>query len=981
MTADVVHDTIPNNSDKEKTAQDQGGAKNQMKRIENGSENPINVVTDLENQPLNQEESDLLSKEREENESVSLKDPEQPLITGEENNEKEMPPDEWAEGDSTEENTSDESSDESLEEEEESQHVITSKKKKEATDNKGDHGMDKDPDFIPSLNQQSSKHGCAVNNSNKIWIFWSADLICEVYANDDQMLTCKIHNASNNSFIYLSVVYAKSRSRAREQLWDHMRAFASTISNPWMVCGDFNSILGPEEKLGGTAYKLSKSLNFIECLTDCGLVDMGYSGNAFTWCNERKMEDIIWKRLDRMVANDEMGSMFSSISVQHLAREDFQDIVNEQWNKTIDGNIFWSIQQKMKRVSKAISEWSRNKIGDIFFKANQLEDSVSQCEEKYMNTLDQTDRMLLNKAKADLVLHHKKVDAYWRQKAHLEWQLEGDENTKFFHSVVRGRRHHMRIQRIKCGEEWLEEEENIAKAAIDFYRNLFSQNHTYIDLSILDCIPNLVTCEDNQMLKEEISSKEVKDAIFDIDPNSSAGPDGFSSLFFQKCWSIVEQDLVSMVKAVYNGTPMPKYFTSTCLILIPKSQHPQEFSEFRPISLSNVTHKIVSKVLNNRLSKILPKIISFNQSGFMKGRAIGENVLLAQEIVHDIRKPNKGGNVVIKLDMSKAYDKISWNFICAVMRRMGFNEHWIFIIWNLMSNAWFGHQETQEHLFHDSMISKNVWKHFHQIFGIKEGGGSIRQRLLSWWLTKEKNPVQQMVLQIIPSIILWQIWKERCKSRFEDIKMSKTRVISNTCQQTILLVHKQFNTINPFIHWSNLMEIIEHAHPLFKTVAVKWNVPRPEILKLNSDGCSKGNPGPSGGGGLIRDQREILLSPMLCLLVILLTIWLSGSTGKSKPPWTLLDMVELIQRNLESIQDKSLHHIYRECNKPADSLANWGLSRRHTIWMNNFQELPRETRGELKVDKMQIPSFRNSIVKNSLCMYRSMYRNFLFDVP
>ncbi|XP_060181783.1 uncharacterized protein LOC132611365 [Lycium barbarum] len=90
-----------------------------------------------------------------------------------------------------------------------------------------------------------------------------------------------------------------------------------------------------------------------------------------------------------------------------------------------------------------------------------------------------------------------------------------------------------------------------------------------------------------------------------------------------------------------------------------------------------------------KLSKVLPNIISQNQSSFMKNRAIGENVLLAQEIFHEIRKPNKGGNVVIKLAMNKAYYRISWNFICAVMRKMGFSEHWIFIIWNLLSNAWY----------------------------------------------------------------------------------------------------------------------------------------------------------------------------------------------------------------------------------------------------------------------------------------------------
>ncbi|XP_060200074.1 uncharacterized protein LOC132628293 [Lycium barbarum] len=481
------------------------------------------------------------------------------------------------------------------------------------------------------------------------------DIKCDVYANDDQMLTCKICHNNSDKDLFISTIYAKSRSAGRVQLWEHMRAFAYAINHPWMMCGDFNCIVSPEEKYGGTPHKLSKSLDFIECITDCGLADMGHSGNTFTWCNERKEEEIIWKRLDKMIANDEIGAMFPSISVQHLARvssdhcpllinlqdqnvnnikyfkflnfwtekDDFQDLVKEHWNQRIDGNIFWIIQQKMKRVSKALSDWSRNKIGDIFIKTSQLEEYVSDLEEIYRRSLAQDDRMTLNKTKADLVLHLKTVDAYWIQKAHLKWKLEGDENTKYFHSVVRGRRHHMKIHRIQNGDDWLDEEDHIANAAVEFYQDLFSQSHAYIDLS--------------------------------------------------KCWDIVDKDMINMVRVVLKGHPMPKYFTRTCLVLIPKVQHPQEFSEYRPISLSNVTHKIVSKVLNNRLSKVLLNIISQNHSGFMNNRAMGENVLLAQEIVHEIRKPNKGGNVVIKLDMNKAYDRISWNFICAVMRKMGFS--------------------------------------------------------------------------------------------------------------------------------------------------------------------------------------------------------------------------------------------------------------------------------------------------------------------
>lgn len=69
-----------------------------------------------------------------------------------------------------------------------------------------------------------------------------------------------------------------------------------------------------------------------------------------------------------------------------------------------------------------------------------------------------------------------------------------------------------------------------------------------------------------------------------------------------------------------------------------------------------------------------------NQAGFIKGRSISENILLAQELINDIKKPNRGGNVVIKLDMAKAYNRVSWTYLCMVLRKMGFCEIWIDLI-------------------------------------------------------------------------------------------------------------------------------------------------------------------------------------------------------------------------------------------------------------------------------------------------------------
>lgn len=86
---------------------------------------------------------------------------------------------------------------------------------------------------------------------------------------------------------------------------------------------------------------------------------------------------------------------------------------------------------------------------------------------------------------------------------------------------------------------------------------------------------------------------------------------------------------------------------------------------------------------------MLPRLISENQSGIIKGRSITENVLMAQEIVQGIFLPNKGGNMVIKLDMKKAYDRLSWSFVTSVLRRFGFSEEWIEMVWMLLSNVWY----------------------------------------------------------------------------------------------------------------------------------------------------------------------------------------------------------------------------------------------------------------------------------------------------
>ena len=105
--------------------------------------------------------------------------------------------------------------------------------------------------------------------------------------------------------------------------------------------------------------------------------------------------------------------------------------------------------------------------------------------------------------------------------------------------------------------------------------------------------------------------------------------------------------------------------------------------------MCNVSYKIISKVLCQRLKKVLPGLISETQSAFVAGRQNSDNIMIAQEMFHALRTKQSGRNkrMAIKTDMSKAYDRMQWSFIEAVMRKMGFSEIWIAWIMRCISSV------------------------------------------------------------------------------------------------------------------------------------------------------------------------------------------------------------------------------------------------------------------------------------------------------
>ena len=156
--------------------------------------------------------------------------------------------------------------------------------------------------------------------------------------------------------------------------------------------------------------------------------------------------------------------------------------------------------------------------------------------------------------------------------------------------------------------------------------------------------------------------QEVEEAVNQMALGKAPGPDGFTSNFFHYFWDMVKDEVVEIVEEYRTKKGVLRAFNATFLSLIPKEEGANRPDKFRPIALCNVIYKIISKVIANRLKPLLPSLISPVQSGFVEGRQILDGVILVQEVLHSLKNSRIPG-MLIKLDISKAYDKLNWVFI------------------------------------------------------------------------------------------------------------------------------------------------------------------------------------------------------------------------------------------------------------------------------------------------------------------------------
>ena len=554
--------------------------------------------------------------------------------------------------------------------------------------------------------------------------------------------------AINDTNLYLCNIYSPNNVSEQKTFFSNLlNILINTCSaGEVIIGGDFNCSLTAQDKFGGCAVNrkqnvISEITNLCKCLN---LQDVWRrqhpNQQQFTW-RDKALK--VQCRLDYWLVSAELSSLVLSTDIRNSTLSDHSAIILNLRSKDYvpRGPGFWKFNNSLLNDNIFIDQLE-NRISEYKRKYCYLEDKglawdmikmeirgfcVQYCKRKNRERRvaekelsDQIDTLLkilathrtkenitklyCLRSKLDKLAAYKTKGAIIRSRT--RWHEQGEKNTKYFLNLEKRQNSKSYISRLilKNDQEITNSDEILAHQKL-FYQNLYTAVPTsdeHDNLFFND--PSLTKLNENEQeeLELPLTQKECLQTLRQCAKGKCPGSDGLSVEFYLHFWPLLGDKMVESFNYGFKHGHLNITQKQGIIKVVPKKRKNRLYLEnWRLISLLNIDYKIAAKTIARRISKLLPKLISEDQTGYIKGRYIGQNIRLIKDILR-VSSLEAIPGLAIFIDFKKAFDSVDWNFLSNTLEAFNFGpqlKRWITTFYNGCSSCVINNGHASEFFF------------------------------------------------------------------------------------------------------------------------------------------------------------------------------------------------------------------------------------------------------------------------------------------
>ena len=520
-------------------------------------------------------------------------------------------------------------------------------------------------------------------------------------------------------------IYAPNIVSDRAGFFEGLNNKLGNTNHPVIITGDFNNVTNTyKDKYPKSPYPDQSRKPLIKLMSKYQLCDIWREKNPerieFSWTRHRT-DGRFASRIDRFLISKTLAHNVINCSFENYPRSDHNLLkLQLDFNHIPRGPGYWIINNSLLKdedyyntISELILREKSHSDYNLDFTAwyESLKTKIKQrsiifskrkkrAQRKRENLLDkqinyerikaqkfpdyETSRLKRLEGERDDISREKMRGAAIRSK--IQWFEEGERSSKYFLNLEKSRQKKKVMKQLLTDSgHTITDQDSIIKEQLRFYTKLYEDEPIEEEAAedILSQLSKSLPSEDADTCDEDISAEELKNALFAMESNKSPGSDGITAEFYKTFWHVYIDIFERLIHEILHNNELCNSMKTSTLTLIPKKGDLRRLTNWRPISLLNVDYKIISKSLANRVSNIISKLISDDQTCCIPGRDISHNVLMMCNII-EYANENKLNGYILKVDQFKAFDRVNHDYLHACIKKMGFGpnfRNWIEILY------------------------------------------------------------------------------------------------------------------------------------------------------------------------------------------------------------------------------------------------------------------------------------------------------------